>query len=84
MTPRRLSVILAVAMVPLFVGSLMAGPAPVRLDTALLDLWQGTDSGAAVIVAQVRLPRALLAILIGGSLGLAGAVKGLVFRGVMI
>lgn len=74
MTPRWLSFLLAALIVPLFIASLMAGPAPVRLGTALLDLWNGADSGAAVILAQVRLPRALLGLMIGGSLGLAGAV----------
>lgn len=57
----------------LFVLSLSVGASAVGLGTALSDLWSGADTTAAVIVAEIRLPRALLGIAVGGSLGLAGA-----------
>jgi iron complex transport system permease protein len=70
----RLSWALAAAILVLFLASLDTGPAPVRFMTALADVWAGTGSGAAVILAEVRLPRALLGLMVGACLGLSGAV----------
>ncbi len=39
---------------------------------ATIGLWPAGDAGA-VIFTQIRLPRAILALVVGGSLGLAGA-----------
>ncbi|HSG62796.1 MAG TPA: iron ABC transporter permease [Pseudomonadales bacterium] len=46
-----------------------------RLDVwlALQDLWLGRDSVAATIVRDIRLPRLVLAMAVGGVLGLSGA-----------
>ncbi|WP_162937269.1 FecCD family ABC transporter permease [Indioceanicola profundi] len=57
----------------LFIGSLAIGPSAVSLGTALADWWAGGDSTAAVIFAEIRLPRALLGLAVGGVLGLSGA-----------
>lgn len=65
---RRLHLLLAALVTALFVASLMAGKAWVPLDAA----WSGDPRWA--IVTQLRLPRALLGLLLGGALGLSGAV----------
>jgi iron complex transport system permease protein len=54
------------------VASLAIGPAPIAPWTAAKALV--TDvGGASIIVREIRLPRTLLAILIGATLGIAGA-----------
>jgi iron complex transport system permease protein len=57
----------------LFGMSLTIGPSPISLPAAIADWWQGGDSTAAIIFADIRLPRALLGLLIGAVLGLSGA-----------
>jgi iron complex transport system permease protein len=57
----------------LFGISLAVGPSPISLPRALADWWRGGDSTAAIIFADIRLPRALLGLLIGAVLGLSGA-----------
>jgi len=57
----------------LFGISLAVGPSPISLPLALADWWRGGDSTAAIIFADIRLPRALLGLLIGAVLGLSGA-----------
>lgn len=54
-------------------ASLALGPSTVDLAAALKDLASGTGSTDATIVGQIRLPRTLLALATGASLGLAGA-----------
>ncbi len=63
----RLSLLLAVLMVPLTALSLLAGKVWVPFAA-----W-GTDGPLWWIILDLRLPRALLALLIGGGLGLCGA-----------
>ncbi|MFL5007239.1 MAG: FecCD family ABC transporter permease [Microvirga sp.] len=53
-------------------ASLAIGPAPIPLATAAKALVSGEGS-AGIIVRDIRLPRTLLAILIGGTLGATGA-----------
>jgi iron complex transport system permease protein len=55
---------LAAFIVSMAVGRSGAGPQ--------IALWPSGDTGA-IIFSQIRLPRALLGLLVGGSLGLAGA-----------
>ncbi len=63
---------LALLVVLLALLSLALGPAPISVATAAKAL--ATDQGAAsVIVRELRLPRTLLAILIGWTAGLTGA-----------
>ncbi len=67
MNPRRLSLLLGLALVPLALASLFWDP-------AMLHSVAARDPGLArTILIELRLPRTLLALLIGGSLGLGGA-----------
>ena len=61
------------ALIVLFVVSIGAGPATLPLLTSVGELWRADPTVAALILGEIRLPRALLAILIGASLGLSGA-----------
>lgn len=54
--------------------SLCVGAAGLSLPTVTRALLGGGDAAARTIVLDLRLPRALLAFLVGGGLGLAGAV----------
>jgi iron complex transport system permease protein len=64
-----LAALLAAATASLFLGRVNIGPA---------ELWQGllapNANLAGLVVTELRLPRAILAILVGASLGLSGAV----------
>ncbi len=64
----RLNLALGLLVAALFAASLMAGKAWVPLDA----WWSGDPRWA--IVTQLRMPRALLGLLLGGVLGLSGAV----------
>ncbi len=67
MNPRRLSLLLGLALVPLALASLFWDP-------MMLSSVAARDPGLArTILVELRLPRTLLALLIGGSLGLGGA-----------
>lgn len=63
---------LAALIVLLAAISLAAGPASLPPFTALAALFNG-EGVAGLVVREIRLPRTLLAILIGGTLGLSGA-----------
>src|SRR3954447_8454119 len=67
LVPALLALILFLAL-----ASLAVGPAPISFATAAKALFFG-DGSAGVIVREIRLPRTLLAILIGGTLGATGA-----------
>lgn len=74
----RLSASLAVLPLALAALSLAVGTTAFTFDQLLAALI-GADERLALIVYEIRLPRTLLAILIGGSLGLCGAgLQGLV------
>lgn len=74
----RLSASLAVLLLVLAALSLAVGTTAFTVDQLLAAL-TGNDERLALIVYEIRLPRTLLAILIGGSLGLGGAaLQGLV------
>ena len=68
MSAARLNGALALLVALLFAGSLMTGKAWVPVDA----LWSSDPRWA--IIAELRLPRAALATLLGASLGLSGAV----------
>jgi iron complex transport system permease protein len=70
---RILLAVLAVTVAVLFVLSLLIGPARVPPVEALHALATGEGLLGAVM-RELRLPRALLGLMIGASLGLAGAV----------
>ncbi len=61
-------VVLGVALI-----SLSTGSAPVPVLGGLFDWLQGTPSPAALVIGEIRLPRTLLALTVGASLGLSGA-----------
>jgi iron complex transport system permease protein len=63
---------LVAVMIVLAVLSLMVGPAGLSPRAALAGLIDG-EGTAGVIVRSIRLPRTLLALLIGATLGLSGA-----------
>ncbi len=65
--------LLALAAGGALVVSLLVGPAAIGLREVLEALWAGEVETTALIVREVRLPRALLGLLIGATLGLSGA-----------
>src|SRR5688500_15043068 len=68
----RLETALGALIVVLAILSLMVGPAGLSPRAALAGLITGEGS-AGIIVRDIRLPRTLLALLIGATLGLSGA-----------
>ena len=70
---RQLCLQLSVIMLFLFIASVALGRDSLPLFTALKDVISGSDSVYAVIVSQIRLPRALIAMFAGATLGLCGA-----------
>ena len=64
---------LALAALTLLAVSLLTGPASLGIGESIAALWRGGDGPEAMVMRQIRLPRAILAALIGASLGLAGA-----------
>lgn len=72
MTPRSGLWLLAALAAVLFVVALRTGPLTTPW-AALPAALSGADDPAAIVVRELRLPRALLALLIGAGLGTAGA-----------
>lgn len=64
---------LAALVAVLFVLSLVTGPAAIAFDASLEALFTGREGAAAIVMQEIRLPRAILGALIGASLGLSGA-----------
>ncbi|MGO1077325.1 iron chelate uptake ABC transporter family permease subunit [Inquilinus sp. CA228] len=64
---------LAMASVACLAGSIATGYAPLDLASAAGDLLAGRQSQPALVLLELRLPRALLGLLVGFSLGLGGA-----------
>ena len=69
----RLFAILAALVFALFLASLVIGPAQIGIGQSLRALVVGGDGPARLVMREIRLPRALLALMIGASLGIAGA-----------
>lgn len=65
---------LAVATVVLFLLSLTIGPAGIGFSDSLAALFSDKGDGIALIMQEIRLPRAILGLMIGVTLGLSGAV----------
>jgi len=65
--------LLAGMMLACFAVALHMGPTRIDLALAVADSLAGRDSLEATILREIRLPRALLALLVGASLGLSGA-----------
>lgn len=53
--------------------SLLIGPAGFSIADSLTALFSGTGDAISLVMQEIRLPRALLAIMVGISLGLSGA-----------
>ncbi len=64
---------LALGVAVLFAISLLVGPAGIAPARALAALIRGEGVAETLVMREIRLPRALLAVMIGASLGLAGA-----------
>jgi iron complex transport system permease protein len=73
MTHRRLVYWLLAALPVLLALELMSGPAALDLGAALNDWFAGNLTSGSIILSEVRLPRALLALFVGASLALSGA-----------
>jgi iron complex transport system permease protein len=76
MTPINLKLLLAVLAIVtglLFLLALQTGAAQFNVLAALSDALSGNSSLGAIIVTEIRLPRALLAATVGATLGIAGA-----------
>ena len=65
--------ILAAATVVLFLLSLTVGPAAIGLGDSLSALFSDKRDAIALIMREIRLPRAILGLMIGATLGLSGA-----------
>jgi len=75
-TPMSAPLLLGALMLALLVlaaVSLNVGRAPLDAGSALVQWWRGESTLATLVLIELRLPRTLLAILVGASLGLAGA-----------
>lgn len=73
MTRPALLVALAALVALLFAASLLVGPAALGPGESLAALVLGGDGPLPVVMREVRLPRAILGVLVGASLGLGGA-----------
>lgn len=58
----------------LFLLSLAVGPAGIAFSDSLRALWSGDGGPITLIMREIRLPRALLGLMVGATLGLSGAV----------
>lgn len=68
-----LVVLLSIMVVSLLGTSLAIGYAPLNLPQAFADVWMGRNSLAALVLVELRVPRALLGCFVGFSLGITGA-----------
>lgn len=65
--------VLLALVVILFLTSLAIGPVRLSLEQVVRALFASAGDAHRVIVLEIRLPRAILALVIGGMLGLSGA-----------
>lgn len=70
----KLLIGLSLLVLALGIVSLMIGRNPLPLIEAAMEAFDDSASTAALILSEIRLPRALIAAIVGASLGLAGAV----------
>ena len=69
----RLALPLIALLVLLFAAALVVGPAAVPPGESLRALFIDSESPLTLVMREIRLPRAILATLVGAGLGLAGA-----------
>lgn len=65
--------LLTLLVAALFAASLLIGPAGIGLGQSLHALVTGQGGPIVLVMREIRLPRALLGLMIGASLGLSGA-----------
>lgn len=70
---KSLLAVLGSIAVALFVASLLVGPSAIGPLPSIKALFSSGDTALALVMQEIRLPRAILAVLVGASLGLAGA-----------
>ncbi|MEF2073423.1 FecCD family ABC transporter permease [Consotaella aegiceratis] len=68
-----LVVALAILVAVLFAVSLLLGPAEIGLGDSVRALLTGQGGATVLVMREIRLPRAILGVMIGASLGLSGA-----------
>lgn len=73
MSARTLFVALISLVLALFMMSLLTGPAGFGPCESLRALVAGQGDAVALVMREIRLPRAILAVMVGVSLGLSGA-----------
>ncbi|MBP9181582.1 MAG: iron ABC transporter permease [Fuscovulum sp.] len=69
----RVFLSLSVLVAGLFAASLLIGPAGLGLGESLSALFRGQGGPVVTVMQDIRLPRAILGLLIGAALGLSGA-----------
>jgi len=69
----RLALVLSALTATLFTAALVVGPANIGMGDSLRALLHDDGGPITLVMREIRLPRALLALMIGGALGLAGA-----------
>lgn len=69
----KLAAILSALVAVLFVASLLSGWVAASPGAALRALVAGDGTPLSVVMRDIRLPRAILAVMVGASLGVAGA-----------
>jgi iron complex transport system permease protein len=65
--------LLSLLVAGLFVASLLIGPAGLSPAQTFAALIRGEGAAETLVMREIRLPRALLAVLVGAALGLSGA-----------
>jgi len=70
---RTLLFVLGLLVAVLFLLSLTVGPAAIAFSDSIKALFSGKGDAIALIMREIRLPRALLGLMIGATLGLSGA-----------
>ncbi len=73
MSPRTLGAGLGALAGVLFLLSLLTGPAGFGPGESLRALLAGQGDAVTLVMREIRLPRAILAVMVGASLGLSGA-----------
>lgn len=70
---RLLLTLLSLLVAALFLASLLIGPAALGLSESLSALLSGQGGPVVLVMQEIRLPRAILGLLVGAVLGLSGA-----------
>ena len=73
MTTRSVFIALFAAVAILFMISLLIGPAGFGLRESIAALLSGQGEATTLVMREIRLPRAMLACLVGAALGMSGA-----------